>query len=203
MGFSSSPDSPWLARPYTNARMLWALLAGWDFISLYALPFKCRQLCSACTALPREQIILAALCYPVSSVPAYRQLLNRSLGMFRENTVNTRDSCICSVMTDIIKQFSLCRNWFNIGGMSLLAAHMAAYFLQTRLHPPSSTASSADSLPPHVSPRQINRLEITSFHRARAWLQLVIRRKNVLTCFVCFMPNVVRFQQTICGWISR
>lgn len=89
----------------------------------YVLPFKPRQFCSALTVFQREELISAVLCYPVSSTLTYRQLLNRSLGMFQKNTVNARESCICSVMTDIIKQFSLCCNWFNIGGISLLAAH--------------------------------------------------------------------------------
>lgn len=65
------------------------------------------------------------------STLTYRQLLNRSPGMFWKNTANARESCICSVMTDIIKQFSLCCNWFNVGRISLLSAHMPAYFLQT------------------------------------------------------------------------
>lgn len=106
------------------------MLAKWDFISPYVLPFKPRQtwLCSHVRSLCR--LYSATHSAHRWSTHTYRQLLDRSLGMFRKNNVNARESCICSVLTDIIKPFSLHCNQFNIGGMSLLAAHMPAYFQQ-------------------------------------------------------------------------
>lgn len=106
------------------------MLAKLDFISPYVLPFKPWQtwLCSHVRKLSR--LYSATHSAHRWSTHIYRQLLDRSLGMFRKNNVNTRESCICSVMTDIIKPFSPHCNQFNIGGMSLLAAHMPACFQQ-------------------------------------------------------------------------
>lgn len=137
MGFSSSCDSTvssCLTRPFVSVHLYRGCCRLGETLSHHMYcpsnlgSFVQPWLCSHVRSLSP----LYSATQPARrwSTPTYRQLLDRSLGMFRKNNVNARESCICSVMTDIIKQFRLGCNWFNTGRTSLLAAHSPACFLQ-------------------------------------------------------------------------
>lgn len=116
-------------------------------------------------------------------------------------------------MTDTIKQFRLCCNWFNIGGVSLLATHGSMFFPTAHLFSQSCVLFTG-SLLPHLSwIKKINKIKIKKFAgdyfseivfpdvllprrsgAVSAWLQHSIRWKNILSCLICCWILSARWQ---------